>query len=150
MSVFVDFVGRLGADAETVTTGTTQFISCRVAVDESVKKEQKTRWISVNGNLDTFKNVKDYLTKGKLVHVHGVERLVLYTTKSGENTVDTRVWADNISFIAIGKPNESQGGEASKKDEQNAKMLVGTSKKPTTKTVEPEEPSMEPDDDLPF
>lgn len=122
MSVFISFIGRLGCNAETITMGGTSFITCRVAVDEIVKKEQQTRWITVNGSVDSFKNIEKYLTKGKLVNVRGIERVTPFTTKTGEPGVDTRVWADAIDFIPTGKQSE----QGSKKDEQNSQITTGT------------------------
>lgn len=152
MSVLINFVGRLGADAETVTTGSTPFISCCVAVDETIKKDTpQTRWIHVTANADSFKNIAKYLTKGKLVSVRGVERVSAYTSKSGDVGVDTRVWADGIEFISTGT--KSDGIEATPKADakeyKNAQMTTGGVKKVIKKTVE-EVPEELFDDDLPF
>ena len=120
MSYKVNFIGRLGTDAETVTTGNTSFISCRVAVDDSNGKEKTTRWVSVSADPNRFKNVAQYLKKGKLVHITGSDRVTPYLSKNGEPGVDTRVWVDSIEFISIGSKS-SEGEETFGKDEKNVK-----------------------------
>lgn len=144
-----NFIGRLGADAETVTTGT-PFISFRVAVDETFKKETTTSWIRVVADAERYKNMVQYLTKGKAVIVSGSERVSLYSTKDGQPGIDRTVRADSIEFLNIGggggqKPDENEGGK-SDSDAKNAKMTTGGVKK----TKPAPEPAKDPDDELPF
>ena len=149
MSVLVNFIGRIGSDAETVTSGATPFISFRVAVDDTVRKEQKTRWITVSGSVESLQNIAKYLTKGKPVHVRGIERVSGFITKTGEPGVDTRVWAEGIDFIPTGNPNGQQ--HQGEKDKENSQMTTGP-----VKTKVDKMPDIEPqgdvtdDDDLPF
>jgi len=150
MSYKVNFIGRLGTDAETVSTGNTSFISCRVAVDDNNGKEKTTRWVSISADQNRFKNVAPYLTKGKLVYITGSDRVSAYLSKSGEPGVDTRVWVDSIEFVSTGtKP--SDGEELFGKDEKNEKLSTGSLKpKKTTKAQETPVETQGDDDDLPF
>jgi single stranded DNA-binding protein len=158
MSCRINFIGRLGADAELVTTGATPFISCRVAVDESTAKEKSTRWISVNADSIRYKNLLQYLTKGKLLYITGVERVSAYTSKTGEIGVDTRVWADSIDFIPIGNKQGSdetpqQHTQQNVQDQKNAQMTTGKVKSgtmPPTQMPGSPAPDFGDSDDLPF
>lgn len=146
----VNFLGRLGSDAEMVTTGSTKFIGLRVAVDESTNKEKSTRWVSVNADQARFKNLAQYLTKGKLIYVTGSERVSPYISKNGEPGVDTRVWADSIDFVSIGQKQENNE-ESFTKEEKNNQLTTGTLKtKKTTKIQEVESQETVDDDELPF
>lgn len=149
----VNFLGRLGSDAEVVTTGSTQFISFRAAIDESVNKEKTTRWVSVNADQIRFKNLSQYLTKGKLVYVTGNEKVTAYLSKTGDACVDTRIWADSIEFVSIGQKQETTE-ESFSKDEKNNQLTAGTLKSKKNNKVEEKtvvtESSSSDDDELPF
>lgn len=139
------FIGRLGADVEKVSTGSTEFYSCRVAVDDTNGKEKSTRWINVSADANRFRNLAQYLTKGKMIYVTGNERVSPYLSKTGEPGVDTRVWADSIEFVSTGTKQEGQTDEKTDKDERNEKMTTGKLKtKKLPEKVEDES------DDLPF
>lgn len=152
MSVFVSFNGRIASDAETIGNDNSQFITFRVAVDDTVKKDQpQTQWVTVNGSIDKLKNVAKYITKGKLVQVRGILRVVPYMAKSGDAAADMRVWVEGLDFIKIGKTGDSQAQSERpiKKEEQNAEMTTGPVKKgQTSSTVAQDDSSV--DDDLPF
>ena len=146
-----NFIGRLGADAETVTTGT-PFISFRVAVDETFKKETTTSWIRVVADAERYKNMVQYLTKGKAVIVTGSERVSLYSTKDGQPGIDRTVRADSIEFLNIGGGNgqkqEENAAPKNDSDAKNAQMTTGSVKK--TKPAPAPEPEPDTDDELPF
>lgn len=156
MSYNVHFIGRVGTDAEVVTTGSTQFISFRVAVDESNGKDKATRWVSVMADSNRYKNIAQYLKKGKLLLISGSDRVTAYTSKNGELGVDTRVWVDKIDFIPLGQKQENGAEQPSSTDEKNAKMTTGTIK--VKSSAQPTSPMPETsfvehdtnDDDLPF
>lgn len=146
----VNFIGRVGVDAETVTTGNSQFISCRVA--ESNGKESVTRWITVNADAVKFKNLVQYLKKGKLIYVHGTDHVSAYTSKSGDIGVDTRVWAERIDFIPGGTKQSDDNQTTNTQEEKNAQMSTGTVKRETpAPQVTTATPVVNDDaDDLPF
>jgi single-strand DNA-binding protein len=147
----VNFIGRIGTDAETVSTGATPFISCRVAVDDNNGKEKSTRWVSLSLNADRYKNIAQYLTKGKLVFVSGSERVSAYTTKSGQVAVDTRIWADNIQFVPTGQKQESTGESTATEastETKNQEMKATVTRKEDK--LPEHDGAPEPIDDLPF
>ena len=144
MSYKVNFIGRLGNDAEIIENGNAKFISCRVAVDESVNKEKTTRWVSLSLDANRFKNVSQYLKKGKPVFVTGSERVSVYTTKNGEHAIDTRVFVDSIEFVGIGqKPNEQQNTTSNDQQHNNEKETA-------QKEIELPIATNNSDDELPF
>ena len=146
----VNFFGRLGTDAETVTTGSTPFISCRVAVDDTIGKERSTRWVNVTADATRYKNLAQYLKKGKLVYVTGNERVTPYLSKSGEPGIDTRIWADSIEFVSSGSKQDND----SAKDDKSAELTTGKLKEKDviTKSESKKEVdiSINDDDELPF
>lgn len=147
MSYKVNFIGRLGSDAEVISNNnSTPFISCRVAVDDSVNKEKTTRWVNITLDNTKYKNLVQYLTKGKLVFVTGSERVSGYKTKTGDVGVDTRVFADSIEFVSTGIKQNTQ--EETENDDKNKKMSTGGLK--SSKKVEEVNISINDDDDLPF
>lgn len=148
----VNFIGRLGADAETVNTGNTQFISFSAAIDEGTSKEPSTRWVTVNADSNKYKNMVQYLKKGKPVYVSGTDRVSPYTSKSGNMGVDTRIWADRIEFISIGGKQNEENQASNSKEEKNGQMTTGTVRStPPTPQVTTASPVVNDDvDDLPF
>jgi single-stranded DNA-binding protein len=157
----VNLIGRVGTDAETVTTGKTPFISCRVAVDENIGKEKSTRWVTLYMNMDRFKNMMPYLKKGKLVFASGQERVSTFTRNNGEVGIDTVIWVDRLEFVSTGQKQEgtenASESEAAKEDKNKEMEVTKTpAKKGSTAKAEPvkAEPELngapEPIDDLPF
>ena len=108
MSVKVNFVGRLGANAEVVTSKATQFISFRVAVHDRIKSEDVTTWMHVNGDFGKYKNIVEYLRQGSFVYVSGTEICTLYNAKDGTTGIDRKVRADAIEFVNVGPKKEGQ------------------------------------------
>ena len=109
MSVKVNFIGRLGADAEKVELPQQKpFISFRAAVNERINKEDVTTWMTVTADFSRYENMAKYLTKGCVVSVNGTERCTLYTSKNGQTGIDRKVSADSIEFVNLGKK-ESDG-----------------------------------------
>lgn len=153
MAVKVNFIGRLGANAELVTSQQTPFISLRTAVNDRVNREDVTIWMSVTADYNRFKNMVQYLTQGTVVNITGTERCSTYNAKNGTVGIDRKVIADSIEFVNIGRKNDSNQNETS-----NAEMTTGglrQSSQPATAATAPAPapaaaPSMVADDDLPF
>ena len=75
MNIKVNFIGRLGADAEIVTLPErTPFITFRAVVNERINKEDVATWLTVTADYEKYKNMAKYLTKGTIVSVGGTER----------------------------------------------------------------------------
>lgn len=112
MNVKVNFIGRLGADAEKVTLPQQKpFISFRAAVNERINKEDVTTWMTVTGDFSRYENMAKYLTKGSVVSVSGTERCTIYQSKNGQHGIDRKVNADSIEFVNLGrKDSDGEGG----------------------------------------
>lgn len=147
MAVKVNFIGRLGANAELVTSQQTPFISLRTAVNDRVNHEDVTIWMSVTADYDRFKNMMQYLKQGTLVSITGTERCSTYNAKNGTVGIDRKVIADSIEFVRIGRKNDSNQNESS-----NAEMTTGglSSSVQPAMAAAAAAPSMTADDDLPF
>ena len=129
--VNVNFIGRLGADAELRTSkGGKQYVAMRVATDEFRNGEKGTAWINVTYHGDRAIKMHDYLKKGSAVSVMGSETVGTYQNKNGETQVSRDVLADRVDFVNLGKSGDGQASETStdtgtfKPKEQEAEMAT--------------------------
>lgn len=129
--VNVNFIGRLGADAELRTSkGGKQYVAMRVATDEFKNGEKGTAWINVTYHGDRAVKMHEYLKKGSAVSVMGSETVGTYQNKNGETQVSRDVLADRVDFLNLGKSGDGQTNEAStdtgtfKPKEQEAEMVT--------------------------
>ena len=99
--ILCNFFGRLGANAEVVTTDKGSFVTMRVAVDDSTSATNKvTSWLTVSiDKKDISDRFLTCLTKGTLVNVYGREILNIYKDRNGEPQIGRRVYADNVRLI---------------------------------------------------
>lgn len=109
-------IGRIGTDAETINKENASYITCRVATDEFINKEKVTRWANLTFDGERFKNLEQYLKKGKMVLVTGTERVTPYLSKSGEPNIDTRIWVDSFEFIQTGTTQSKNNVDSNKLD----------------------------------
>ena len=78
-NVKVHVIGRLGSDAEVRQTKTGKdFTSLTVAVDEFIKGEKATTWFNVVDFADSAKKRAEFLKKGSLVEIQGIETVRMY------------------------------------------------------------------------
>ena len=107
--VNVNFIGRLGADAELKVNSNNgkEFLKMRVAHNEKYCGEEKTSWFSVSYDSGKASGMLPYLTKGKLIDIHGIERVSTYLDKHGETQIDRMVFADRIDFLPLSNKQES-------------------------------------------
>ena len=129
--VNVNFIGRLGADAELRTSkGGKQYVAMRVATDEVKNGEKGTAWINVTYHGDRAIKMHEYLKKGSAVSVMGSETVGTYQNKNGETQVSRDVLADRVDFLNLGKSGDGQTNETStdtgtfKPKEQEAEMAT--------------------------
>ena len=129
--VNVNFIGRLGADAELRTSkGGKQYVAMRVATDEFKNGEKGTAWINVTYHGDRAIKMHEYLKKGSAVSVMGSETVGTYQNKNGETQVSRDVLADRVDFLNLGKSGDGQTNETStdtgtfKPKEQEAEMAT--------------------------
>lgn len=142
--VNVNFLGRLGADAELKTAKSgKQYVSMRVATDEFKKGERGTAWFNVTYTGDRAVKMHEYLKKGSAVSVMGVETIDTYqSTKTGETMISRDVLADRVDFVNFGKSGDTQSNEAvadTNKSSKNSSEEVAVAAASTTN-----------EDDLPF
>ena len=108
----VNFMGRLGADAELKTSkGGKQFVSMRIATDEFKNGERGTTWINVSYYAEKGTKMLEFLKKGSAVSVLGVETVGTYQSKNGETMVSRDVIADRVDFVNLGKSGDTQSTE---------------------------------------
>ena len=108
----VNFMGRLGADAELKTSkGGKQFVSMRIATDEFKNGERGTTWINVSYYAEKGTKMLEFLKKGSAVSVLGVETVGTYQSKTGETMVSRDVIADRVDFVNLGKSGDTQSSE---------------------------------------
>lgn len=108
----VNFMGRLGADAELKTSkGGKQFVSMRIATDEFKNGERGTTWINVSYYAEKGTKMLEFLKKGSAVSVIGVETVGTYQSKNGETMVSRDVIADRVDFVNLGKSGDTQSNE---------------------------------------
>ena len=142
-----NFIGRLGADAETVDGEYGQFLKFRVATDDYDRKakENVTTWVNVRINAERVGNMK--LTKGSLVFITGTLKTSMYQTKAGESAVSIDIAADSVNYV------RGAGSGSTQSDATVAtveKEDVSTGKFTKKVEVVAEAASAEPEDDLPF
>lgn len=100
------FAGRVGQDAELITTPSGQSL-CKfsLAVDR-FKKDQGPIWLRVSVWGKQAENLTQYITKGKQLSVSGSIDLRSYETKSGESRTDLVLSAQNITLMGGGGKEE--------------------------------------------
>lgn len=157
----VNFVGRLGADAEVLTSKNgNEFLSMRVATDDYSNGERGTQWLRVRYSNPVVAKVKGYMTKGKMVHVFGTLSASTYVNKNGETVISFDVMADRVSFVSVGS-----GGEQKPEVETVDASKFSTDDAPVQKEAEKQKAkakevvgsvatkvstASDDDDDLPF
>ena len=152
--VNVNFIGRLGADAEEkLSPQGTPLLSFNVAVNEYNKTERTTSWLRCAYFGERAMKMKEFLTKGRLVHVFGTERVSIYNGNTATGPLISRdVICYNIDFISSGQ---------SREDGQEPVMSTVTPPKQNATASVTQQPVVEPapsaapafdndSDDLPF
>ena len=151
--VNIFFNGRLGADAEIKTSASgNKYVHMRIATDDYVKGERTTVWFNVVYHGDRALKVAEYLKKGSLVLISGIESVSTYQNKSGETAISRDVIANRVDFVQTQKSEEQQNSQTATNAEA---VSTGT----FTPKAKGEKPKAEPQvvttsstelDDLPF
>ena len=151
--VNVSIIGRLGADAEERTSQSgSKFLTLNLASDEYNKGEKSTSWFRVTYIGDRAIKMREYLTKGKLVEVHGTERVSLYTNKNGEAAISRDVMADRVDFVSTGS-GQTQTAEATTETQPSIeipKSMQPAAPAPAPAATSTPSVTLDDDDDLPF
>jgi single-strand DNA-binding protein len=125
--IHLNVIGRLGVDAEIKTTKKgSQFVTFRVATDVFVDGENQTVWFNVRDFSERGLKMVEFLKKGRLVHVHGLETVSLYTDSKGETKISRDITAYNIDLPRTG---------ASGATTTEATTVAATPQTPTTTTT---------------
>ena len=100
-NVKVHVIGRLGSDAEVRQTKTGKdFTSLTVAVDEFIKGEKATTWFNVVDFADSAKKRAEFLKKGSLVEIQGIETVRMYIDRNSQPQIARDIRATYIDFIS--------------------------------------------------
>ena len=122
MSVNVNFVGRLGRDAEKHESKSNgSFVTYPIAVDEynAETKQTDTSWIRVIDWTERTLNMLQYLKKGTLIQVQGMEKVSIYQGQNGPQ-ISRDVRAFNWEFVRSGKKEDEQTTTATAPQAQTA------------------------------
>ncbi|NMC75615.1 MAG: single-stranded DNA-binding protein [Geobacteraceae bacterium] len=142
----VMLIGNLGRDPEVrYTTSGTAVASFSLATTEKFKNkagewEERTEWhtITMWGRLAEIAG--EYLSKGKNVYIEGRLQTRKWQDRDGRDRYTTEVVADKMQML--GGRGESGGRQAPGKAAEEAGVFGGSPGY--------EEPSFNPDDDIPF
>lgn len=111
--LYVELIGRLGADAELKTSAKgNQFVSMRVASNDFFNGENVTTWVNVMWSGERAVKMQEHMKKGSAVSVHGTLRTSLFTNKNSEQSISTDLFADRVDFVNLGKSGDTQTNEA--------------------------------------
>lgn len=100
----INVIGRLAADAESKTSQKgTQYVQFRMGVDDYANGKSETVWFNVTSSTEQAQRIAQYLTKGKLICVHGTESIRLFTNKQNEPAIGRDILAHSIDFISAGR-----------------------------------------------
>lgn len=137
--IHINFIGRLGADAEikTLPNGSSLMIM-NVATDEFSHGQKVTTWLRVITANERMFKLKDYLTKGKMLNINGVESVSVYKTKNDTYAASREVTVDRIEFVSNGTTTTTQTNNETPQQQQSA----------SEKVIEQASEAVE--DDLPF
>ena len=110
MSVKIHVIGRLGADAEVKETKQgKKFSTFNVAVDDFVQGKKTTTWFAVADFSEVAVNRAEYLKKGALVEVQGLECVRPYLDRNNLPNVARDIRATHIDFVSFGNKQEKEG-----------------------------------------
>lgn len=133
----MSIIGRVGTDVTVKEKGDMKISYFSVAVNEKIKGEQKTEWISVSAFGKIADICERYLKKGVKVFASGNFMVDRYTTKDGMDKTSLALNANTIEML------DSKKEEASKDFEDEAPTVE------ETPTVD-ETPKDFEDDEIPF
>ena len=112
-----------------------------MAVDDYQKGESTTTWVRVKSSKENHIKLSEYLTKGRLILVHGTLSSSIWEDKNGNNHVQLSIVAETIKFIHTGK----KGTEANAASETN-----GNTGSEVNTQIPPEGFPQDKEEDLPF
>lgn len=109
-------IGRLGRDAQIKATQNLEFITFSVASNSRVKGVEKTTWYEVICfNLERYKNMIQYFTKGSCVVVSGELDASCILGKNGQPYMYLNIQAEHIEF----GPSNAQNSDTTSASAEN-------------------------------
>lgn len=107
MSVKIHVIGRLGADAEIKETKQgKKFSTFHLAVDDFVQGKRSTVWFAVADFSEAAERRAEFLKKGTLIEVSGVESCRAYLDRSNLPQIARDIRATYIDFVSLGGKQE--------------------------------------------
>ena len=109
----VFLIGNLGADPELKFTGTgtavcdLRIATSKVVVDKDGGKKEYTEWHKVIVWGKKGESCKEYLSKGKRVHVEGRLQTRSWEDRDGNKRYTTEIVAEQVIFLSFKDNNES-------------------------------------------
>ena len=149
MAVKVNVIGRLGADAEVRESKNGKFVTFRVATDEFKNNTNETVWLSVSDFTPRTLKLAEYLKKGKLIDLSGVETCRIYNDKNGQPQIARDIISDRVEFVNTGSSGTTSSTTSETTVSGGIPTDCGTLKPPTPQPAMASVSSVE-DDDLPF
>ena len=134
-------IGRIGKDCQVISGKHGSFMALDMAVDDYQKGENTTTWVRVKSSKENHIKLSEYLTKGRLILVHGTLSSSIWEDKNGNNHVQLSIVAETIKFIQTGK----KGTEANTASETN-----GNTDNEVNAQIPPEGFPQDKEEDLPF
>ena len=131
MAVKVNVIGRLGVDAEVKEGKNGKFVTFRMATDGFKDKDgqKETIWLSVMDSSQNALKRAEWLKKGKLVDISGVEVCRIYNDKNGQPQIGREVIADRVDFVNVGVSGNTSSDATT--TAANTPTSCGTLKPPT-------------------
>lgn len=112
-----------------------------MAVDDYQRGENTTTWVRVKSSKENHIKLSEYLTKGRLILVHGKLSSSIWEDKNGISHVQLSIVAETIKFIHTGKK-ETEANTASETD--------GNTDNEVLTPMPPEGLPRDKEEDLPF
>lgn len=114
MSVKIHVIGRLGADAEVKQSKQgKEFATFNIAVDDFVQGKRTTTWFAVADFSEVAKRRAEFLKKGSMIEVQGLESCRVYVDRNNLPQVARDIRATHIDFVST---NSKREGEAESVD----------------------------------
>lgn len=154
-SVKIHVIGRLGADAEVKQTKQGKdFATFNLAVDDFAGGKKITSWFAVADFSDVAKRRAEYLKKGSMIEVQGLETCRIYMDRNNLPQIARDIRATHIDFIPTSSRNNSDENidcgtltTPQQTETQQVATHVGVVREPAVVTTST---SSEFEDDLPF
>ena len=140
----IHLTGRLGADPETRTVGSTTVTELRMATSKKYKNKEgelveKTEWHTINFWGAAGLTLEKYTKKGEFLTIMGELQYDKWEDNNGQKRTTAKIRGDRFTFVGGG------GGDASPR-----RTEAEEDKRPSTNVPEQStEPAYDPDN-LPF